>query len=226
MVDTSPSKNLSKIIEERIRWAQQGAKRSLDMLYNYFECQETYEYASTLEKLYELVIMKAPEVLREIEELVKNTQVDSYDIDKLKLIGEYIRRNIHITEDDKTRNQKIQKLKEGLKLLSDKQVDFELYKIHRDTGKYLPKFKSHLEELDEYLRNSTGQGLDFKILLDIKRNVARNNLSCYIYSLLSNPEEFMQHMKAGNLEAFVRESCKSTSSFDFSNKIYIYTIFS
>ena len=55
MVDTSSNQNqnLSKIIEERIRWAKQRAKESLDM----------YAYSKILEGLYKLARKKTPEAL-------------------------------------------------------------------------------------------------------------------------------------------------------------------
>jgi hypothetical protein len=215
MADTSSNQNLSKIIEERIRLVKQMAKesfneneysRSLD------EFLEKHEYAITLEKLYELVRKKAPEVLPEIEKLVEeNIIINDFDTHKLEAIREYIAVYIPLAEYDKTRNQKIQNLKKGLEYLSKPDVDRKLSNFYWDvySGKSLPQVNSYLKQIEKYLKDSTNLGLDWKTEWYVLENAAYNYLYSHIRCLLSNPDEYMQHMKTGDLEDFIRESCKS-----------------
>jgi hypothetical protein len=60
-----------------------------------------YEYALALKELREQVEKKDLEDLPEIIELVKNSKVDEYYIDVLYAIGEYFRRRLYLTDDDK-----------------------------------------------------------------------------------------------------------------------------
>jgi len=80
MADTSLYQNQSKI-EERLKWAKQRAKESLDM----------YAYSTILEGLYKLAREKAPEILTKLEELVERTGVFTFDIQLLSTIRDYIR---------------------------------------------------------------------------------------------------------------------------------------
>jgi len=163
-----------------------------------------HEYALALKELKEQVEKKAPEVLPEIAELVKNSEVDEYYTHLFYAIGEFIRRRLYLKDDDKT------KLKEGLKLLSNKAVSYHLSKLDWRThlGKTLPEVESHIDEIDNYLKNISGKGLDPFIKSDIWEDAARKYLFRYINCLLSNPKEYMQHLKSGDLDNFVRGTCK------------------
>jgi len=213
MPGTPPHQNLSNIIEKRIREVDQKAIKWIEKHYDSLGCKELYEYALALDKLYDIVKMKAREVLQEIEELVKKADVSEYYTHLFDTIGEYIESHIHLT-DDKTHKDEIENLKEGLKLLLNKDVNYELYKLDWDAyfGKYLPKLDFYIDNINKYLKDTTGKGLDIEIKWYIEANAARNYLYSHIKCLLSNPKGYIQHKKAGDLEAFVRESCKSTPS--------------
>jgi DNA repair ATPase RecN len=209
MADTPLNQNLSKIIEERIRWADEEAKRSLEE-YSYQKCQEMYKYASALHLLYDVVKMKAPEVLSEIEKLVvRDREVDWYNIHKLKAIEEYIRGYISLIDDDKTRKRKIRKLKEALKQLSEnKEVNHNLYELHENYENYLPKVESYLAEINKYLVDSTDRGLDWETKESVERNAAYNLMRTHIQCLLEHPRAYVKHLKAGDLDDFVRKYCE------------------
>jgi len=218
MADTSSNQNLSKIIEERIRLVKQMAKEDLDK--NEYsgsldEFLEKHEYAITLEKLYELVRKKTPEVLPEIEKLVEeNFIINDVDTHKLEAIREYIRDYIPFSKQDKTYNERIQNLKKGLKYLLEPDVDRKLSNLYWDvySGKSLPQVTSYLKQIGDFLKDSTGLGLDWKTKWYVLENAAYNYLYSHIKCLLSNPDGYIQHMKAGDLGAFVRESCEPTHS--------------
>ncbi len=215
MIDTSSNQNqnLSKIIEERIRLIRQMAKEDLDK--NEYsgsldEFLERHKYAITLEKLYKLVSMKTPEVLPEIEKLVEeNFIINDVDTHKLEAIRLYIRDYIPFSKQDKTYNQKIQNLKKGLEYLLKPDVDSKLSDFYWDvySGKSLPQVNSYLKQIGKYLKDSTGLGLDWKTKWYVLENAAHNYLSSHIKCLLSNPDEYIQHMKADDLEDFIK-SCK------------------
>jgi len=208
MEDTSPHKTLSDIIEGKIREVNQEAIKYIETFGDFYGGMKIHEYALALKELQEQVEKKAPEVLPEIEELVKNSEISEYYTHLSYAIGEYIRRHLYLTDDDKT------KLKEGLKLLSNKAVSYHLSKLDWRTylGKTLPEVERHIDEIDKYLKDTTGKGLDPFIKSDIREDSARKYLFRYINCLLSNPKEYMQHLKSGDLEDFIRESCKPTPS--------------
>jgi hypothetical protein len=208
MVDTSPHKTLSDIIEERIREVKQKAIKWIEKNYDSFGCKRLYQYALALDQLYDIVKTKAPEVLPEIEELVKISETSEYYTHLFNAIREYIRHYIHLT-DDKTRKDKIENLKEGLKLLLNRNVNYELRKLDWDAymGKYLPELKFYIDKISKYLEDTTGKRLDIFIKWDIDDNAAYNYLSKYTECLLNNPKGYIQHMKAGDLEDFIK-SCK------------------
>ena len=83
--------------------AKQRAKES--------ESPEMHGYAIILEGLYDLARERAPEVLPQLEEVVKRTSAFTYDIQKLAAIRDYIRDYIPPTEQENIRKQKIQYLK-------------------------------------------------------------------------------------------------------------------
>jgi hypothetical protein len=213
MADTSSNQNLSKIIEERIRLVKQMAKEDLDK--NEYsgsldEFLEKHEYAITLEKLYELVRKKTPEVLPEIEKLVEeNFIINDVDTHKLEAIREYIRDYIPFSKQDKTYNERIQNLKKGLKYLLEPDVDHKLSNLYWNvySGKSLPQVTSYLKQIGNFLKDSTGLGLDWKTKWYVLENAAYNYLYSHIKCLLSNPDGYIQYMKADDLEDFIK-SCK------------------
>jgi hypothetical protein len=208
MEDTSPHTTLSDIIEKKIREVDQEAIKYIEMFNDFDGGKQIHEYALALKELYEQVGKKAPEVLPELEELVKKSELSEYYTHLFYAIGEYIRRHLYLTDDDKTN------LKEGLKLLLHKAVSYHLSKLDWRTylGKTLPEVEHHINQIDKYLKDIAGKGLDPFIKSDIKEDAARKYLFRYINCLLSNPKEYMQHMKSGDLEDFVRESCKPIPS--------------
>jgi hypothetical protein len=208
MEDTSPHKTLSDIIEKKIREVDQEAIKYIKRYNDFYGGMKIHEYALALKELYEQVEKKALEVLPEIEELVKNSELSEYYTHLFYAIGEYIRRRLYLTDDDKT------KLKEGLKLLLNKAVSYHLSKLDWRTylGRTLPEVERHINQIDKYLKDIAGKGLDPSIKSDIREDAARKYLFRYINCLLSNPKEYMQHLKSGDLEDFVRESCKPIPS--------------
>jgi hypothetical protein len=212
MEDTSPHKTLSDIIEGRIKEVNQKAIKWIVEYHDLFGGKRLFEYALALDELYNLAKKNAPEVLPEIEELVKNADLSEYYTHLFYAIGEYIRSNI--TDNDKTHKNKIENLKEGLKLLLNKAVSYHLRKLDWKTymGKTLPELNFYIDKINEYLEDTTGKRLDIEIKWDIEEKAARNYLSKYIDCLLSNPKGYIQHMKAGDLEDFIRESCKPIPS--------------
>jgi hypothetical protein len=207
MEDTSPHKTLSDIIEGRIKEVDQKAIKWIIEYHDLFGGKRLFEYALALDKLYNLAKKNASEVLPEIEELVKNADLSEYYTHLFYAIGEYIRSNI--TDNDKTHKDKIENLKEGLKLLLNKAVSYHLRKLDWRTymGKTLPELDSYIDKINKYLEDTTGKGLDIEIKWDIDEKATRNYLSKYIDCLLSNPNGYIQHMKAGDLEDFIK-SCK------------------
>jgi len=208
MVDTPPHETLSDIIERKIKEVYQEAIKYIKMFKDFYGGMKIYEYALALKELREQVEKKALEDLPEIIELVKNSEVDEYYIDLLYAIGEYFRRRLYLTDDDKT------KLKEGLKLLLNECVNYDLRKLDWDThmGKTLPEVEYHIDQINKYLKDTTGEGLNPSIKSDIREDAARKYLFIYINCLLSNPEGYIQHLKSGDLEDFIRESCKPIPS--------------
>jgi hypothetical protein len=208
MVDTSPHKTLSDIIEEKIKEVDQKAMRYIEMFNDFSGGKKIHEYALALKELYEQVGKKAPEVLPEIEELVKNSELSEYYTHLFYAIGEYIRRHLYLTDDDKTN------LKEGLKLLLEPYLNKELRKLDWDTymGKTLPELEHHIHQIDKYLKDTTGKGLDPFIKWDIQEDAARKYLSKYVECLLSNPKGYIQHKMEVDLEDFVKEYCKPIHS--------------
>jgi hypothetical protein len=79
-------------------------------------------------------------------------------------------------------------------------------------GETLPEVEYHIDQINKYLKDTTGKGLDPSIKSDIREDAARKYLFIYINCLLSNPEGYMQHLKSGDLEEFIRESCKPIPS--------------
>jgi predicted house-cleaning noncanonical NTP pyrophosphatase (MazG superfamily) len=205
MVDTSSYQNKSEIIEERIRLFKQKAKES--------ESLEMHGYAIILEGLYDLVRERAPEVLPQLEEVVKWTDAFTYDIQKLAAIRDYIRDYILPTEQENIRKQKTQKLKEGLEKLLDQNVENYLYDSYKSirSGELIPlDFDFYLERV-RFHTYLTGERLDWKTKIRYaQEEAAYDYLRSHIKCLLSNPEGYMQHLKSGDLEAFVRKSCKPT----------------
>ena len=220
MTDKSSDQNQSqsKIIEKRIRLFRQMVKEDLDK--NKYsgsldEFLEKREYATTLENLYELVRKKTPEVLPEIEKLVeKNFIINDVYTHELEAVREYISVYIAFEKYDKTRNQKIQNLKKGLEYLLKPDVDYKLFNFYWDVhlGKSLPQVTSYLKQIRDFLKDSTGLGLDWKTEWYVLKNASYNYLYSHIKCLLSNPDGYMQHLKSGDLEDFVRESCKPIPS--------------
>jgi Arc/MetJ-type ribon-helix-helix transcriptional regulator len=207
MVDTSSYQNKSEIIEERIRLFKQKAKES--------ESLEMHRYAIILEDLYELARERALEVLPQLEEVVKWTDAFTYDIQKLVAIRNYIRDYILPTEQENIRKQKTQKLKEGLEKLLDQNVENYLYDSYKSirSGKLIPlDFDFYLERV-RFHTYLTGKRLDWKTKIRYAQEEAANDYLCsHIKCLLSNPEGYMQHLKSGDLEDFIRESCKPIPS--------------
>jgi len=212
MVDASSNQNqnLSKIIDERIRLVRQMAKEDLDK--NEYsgsldEFLKKHEYAIILEELYELVRKETPEVLPEIEKLVEeNFIINDFDTHKLEAIREYIRDYIPSSKQDKTYNQQIQNLKKGLEYLLKPDVDRKLSDFYWGvySGKSLPQVNSYLKQIGKYLEDSTDLGLDWKTKWYVLENAAHNYLSSHIRCLLSNPDEYIKHMKADDLEDFIK----------------------
>ena len=205
MTDTSPHKTLSDIIEEKIKEVDQEAIKYVEMFNDFSGGKQIHEYALALKELYEQVRKKALEVLPELEELVKKSELSEYYTHLFYAIDEYIRRHLYLTDDDKT------KLKEGLKLLSEnKAVSYHLSKLDWRTylGKTLPEVEYHIDQINKYLKDIAGKGLDPFIKADIREDVARKYLFRYINCLLGNPKEYMQHLKSGDLKDFVEEYCK------------------
>jgi hypothetical protein len=202
MVDTPSYQNKSKIIEERLEWAKQRAKESLDM----------HAYSIILEGLYEMAKKKAPEALPTLEKLVERTNAFTFDIQLLSAIRDYIRDYIPATEQDNTYKQRIENLKEGLEKLLDWDVRHYLFELYHDirSGELIPL------DYDFYLRRVsnwayfTGHRLDWETQrMYAQEEAAYDYLRNYVECLLSNPDGYIQHTKAGDLGAFVRESCKS-----------------
>jgi len=215
MTDTSlyHNQNQSKIIGERIRLSRQLAKKSLDKnLYSgsLDEFLKMREYSITLEDLYELARKKAQEVLPTIEKLVKKTGINIFNTHLLEAIREYITVYIPFSKHDKTYKQKIENLEKGLEQLLKPDVRDRLSKLYWDvySGKYLPEVNFYLKQIEKYLEDSTDLGLDWKIKWYALANAASNYLFSHVRCLLSNPDGYIQHMKAGDLKAYVRESCK------------------
>jgi len=203
MEDTSPHKTLSDIIEKRIREVDQKAIKYIEMFNDFDGGKKIHEYALALKELYEQVEKNAPEVLPELEELVKKSELSVYYTHLFYAIGEYIRSR-YLTDDDKT------KLREGLKLLLNKKaVSYHLSKLDWRTlmGETLPELNSYIDKINKYLEDTTGKGLDIEIKWNIQEDAARKYLFKYVECLLSNPNGYIQHMKAGDLEDFIK-SCK------------------
>jgi len=204
---TSSSSNQNKynIIEGRLEWAKQRAKKSVDI----------YLYSITLEELYELVKKKTPEVLPEIEELVKETDTGIFDTRLLSTIKAYLEMEVPpkgvSNKLDNIYRNKINNLEKGLEKLLDSDVKNFLFKLYKDinSGKYIPSdFNLYLEEEREFAR-FTGERLNRRIIrIYAREKAAHNYLYFHIKCLLSNPEEYIQNMKASNLDAFIREPCK------------------
>jgi hypothetical protein len=272
MVATHLSQNQNKSkIEERIEWAKQKAKESLDI----------YAYSIILEGLYKLAREKAPEVLPQLEELVERTGVFTFDIQLLSTIRDYIRdyippieyyyrwkklkipkENIHNLKEgleymrdiskafgdyignniyyigkyvsdniySKTKiyritpsyREKIKNLKEGLEKLLDWDVKHYLFELYWGirSGEFIPlDFNFYLERVS-WLAYFTGQRLDWKTQrMYAQEEAAYNYLYSHIKCLLSNPEGYIQHMKAGDLGAFIRESCNYTTNWSWTKAI-------
>jgi hypothetical protein len=204
---SSSNQNKSKIIEERLEWAKQRAKQNLDM----------YLYSTTLEELYNLVRKKAPEVLPELEKLVKETGTDIFDTRLLSSIGDYIEMEVPpkgvSDKIDNIYRKKINNLEKGLEKLLNSDVKNFLFKLYKDisSGKYIPPdFNLYLEEEKDFAR-CIGERLNWRTLrMYAREKAARNYLYFHIKCLLSNPEEYIQNMKTSNLDAFIREPCKYT----------------
>ena len=205
MVDTSSYQNKSEIIEERIRLFKQKAKEKEDI--------DMHVYAIILEGMYDLARERAPEVLPQLEEVVKWTDAFTYDIQKLAAIRDYIRDYILPTEQENIRKQKSQSLKIGLEKLLDQNVENYLYGLYKSirSGELIPlDFDFYLERV-RFHTYLTGKRLDWETKIRYAREeAAYDHLRSHIECLLSNPEGYMQHLKSGDLEAFVRESCKPT----------------
>jgi len=207
MEDTSSYKNKSEIIEERIRLAKQRAKES--------ESLDIHGYAIILEGLYDLARERTPEVLPQLEKVVERTDTFNYDIQKLSAIRDYIRDHIPPAEQENTRKQKIQYLKEGLEKLLDWDVEDYLYDLYKSirSGKLIPlDFDFYLERV-RFFTYLTGESLDWETKIWYAREeAAYDRLRSHIECLLSNPNGYMQHLKSGDLETFVRKSCKPIPS--------------
>jgi hypothetical protein len=207
MVDTSSYQNKSEIIEERIRLAKQRAKES--------KSPEIHGYVIILEGLYDLARERAPEVLPLLEKVVERTDAFTYDIQKLSAIRDYIRDHIPPAEQENTHKQRIQNLEKGLEKLLDWDVEDYLYDSYKSirSGELIPlDFNFYLERvrLSTYL---TGERLDWETKLRYAREeAAYDHLRSHIECLLSNPKGYMQHLKSGDLEKFVGESCKPIPS--------------
>jgi len=202
MVDTSSYQNKSEIIEERIRLAKQRAKES--------ESPDMHGYVIILEGLYDLARERAPEVLLQLEKVVERTDAFTYDIQKLSAIRDYIRDHIPPAEQENTRKQRIQYLKEGLEKLLDWDVEDYLYDLYKSirSGELIPSdFNFSLERV-RFFTYLTDQRLDWRTTRRYaQEEAAYNYLYSHIKCLLSNPEGYIQHMKAGDLEDFIK-SCK------------------
>lgn len=205
MVDTYPYQSKSEIIEEKIRLAKQRAKES--------ESPDMHGYAIILEGLYDLARERSLEVLPLLEKVVERTDAFTYDIQKLSAIRDYIRDHIPPSEQENTHKQRIQNLEKGLEKLLDWDVEDYLYDLYKSirSGELIPlDFNFYLERV-RFSTYLTGERLNWETKIRYAREeAAYDHLRSHIECLLSNPEGYMQHMREGNLEAFVREYCKST----------------
>jgi hypothetical protein len=123
-------------------------------------------------------------------------------------IGKYIWNNMynktkiyHITS---SYREKIQNLEKGLEYLLNLEIRTELHE------RYLQILRGEFISLNIDLTNKE---LDWKTIRTYaQKKAASDYLRSHIKCLLSNPDGYMQHMKAGDLGAFIRDSCKSTPS--------------
>ena len=205
MVDTSSDQNQSQSkIEERIRWAKQRAKGSFDM----------YEYSIALEGAYEIILEKDPGALPKLEELVEKNGSGIFNTRLLLTIRDYIKYDMPPKEHDYYK-QSIQNLEKGLEQLLEPNVHHKLFELYWDirSGKLIPPdFNFYLEQIRSF-PYFTGQRLDQRTTRRYaQEKAAYDYLYSHIKCLLSNPDEYMQHLKSGDLEDFVRESCKPIPS--------------
>jgi len=159
---------------------------------------------------------KVSEVLPQLEELVKRTGISSFENHLFSAIRNYIRD--HIPPKDVSNNlyrEKIYKLKEGLEKLLDLNVRNYLFELYWGIlfGDYIPSDFDFYLKIAQDFANLECRGSDWKaIKVFAQEEAARNYLSKHIECLLSNPEGYMQHLKSGDLEDFIRESCKPIPS--------------
>jgi hypothetical protein len=142
-----------------------------------------------------------------------------YLADVLKAFGDYIGNNIYYIGKyiwnnayNKTKiyhitfsyREKIQNLERGLEYLLNLEMRTELHE------RYLQILRGEFISLNTDLTNKE---LDRKtIRIYAQKKAASDYVHSDVKFLLSNPDGYIQHMKAGDLEAFIRESCKSTPS--------------
>ena len=129
-------------------------------------------------------------------------------------IGKYIWNNIY----NKTRiyritssyREKIQNLEKGLEYLLNLEIRIELHERYLQILR--GEFNSYLQQIHKQV-DLTNKELDQKTIRTYaQKKAASDYVHSHIKCLLSNPDVYIQHMKAGDLEAFIRESCKSTPS--------------
>jgi len=129
-------------------------------------------------------------------------------------IGKYIWNNMynktriyHITS---SYREKIQNLERGLEYLLNLEIRTELHERYLQILR--GEFDSYLQQIHKWV-DLTNKELDWKTIRTYaQKKAASDYLRSHINCLLSNPDGYMQHMKAGDLEAFIRDSCKSTPS--------------
>jgi len=169
-----------------------------------------YAYSIILEGLYELARKKAPEVLPKLEELVEETGAGTFDTQLLSTIRDYIIDYIPPSEHNNTYKQKIQNLEKGLEQLLKPDVQHKLFELYwgiRSREFTPPDSNFYLNWIRDFAY-FTDQRLDRRtIRMHAQEEAAYNYLYSHIKCLLSNPDGYVQHMKAGDLEAFIK-SCK------------------
>ena len=141
-------------------------------------------------------------------------------------IGKYIGDNIYsktkIYRISPSYKQMIQNLEKGLEKLLDWNVKHYLFELYWGirSGEFIPlDFNFYLERIRNFAY-FTGQRLDWRTQrIYAQEEAAYDYLYSHIKCLLSNPDEYMQHMKAGDLGAFIRESCKYTPNWSLSKAI-------
>jgi len=153
-----------------------------------------------------------------------------YLADVLKAFGDYIGNNIyyigkyiwnnvynktkiyHITS---SYREKIQNLEKGLEYLLNLEIRTELHERYLQIlrGEFISlNFDSYLQQIHKWV-DLTNKELDRKTIRTYaQKKAASDYIHSHIKCLLSNPDEYMQHMKAGDLEDFIRDSCKPIPS--------------